>query len=54
MRARRRCATAERRGPNVSTDHGPQTLMQGWIDFDEAHLAEYRELGPIALFPWAI
>lgn len=27
-------ASASREWPNVSTDYGPQTLMEGWIDLD--------------------
>lgn len=35
---RRAFAPAAKHWPNVSTDFGPQTLMQGWIPLDEAAL----------------
>lgn len=31
-------AASARNWPHVSTDHGPQTLMEGWIDLDLARL----------------
>lgn len=34
---RQRFAPFRASWPNVSIDHGPQTLMQGWIEIDPAH-----------------
>jgi hypothetical protein len=33
-------ASVSKDRPNVSTDYGPQTLMQGWITLNEARLQE--------------
>lgn len=37
---RSRFAPQKNAWPNVSVDHGPQTLIEGWIDLDESHLEE--------------
>lgn len=37
---RARFASQQTRWPHVSIEHGPQTLMQGWIALDEDRLEE--------------